>query len=171
MTLGMSVVSWRLISAVVGGLLLAVICEKAVAVNSPAAQVTHATSVAAIGRCQSLSGAREGVQYCQAPIHAILANSDAFDGRQMATFGYLLHEKGPRDVLGPFPDALRRIDFLSCVDVDLAGVRYEDSTTDLEPGIYFVMVQGRYTDGAVNGACVGSFSEPYISRILRVQEP
>ena len=116
-----------------------------------------------------MSGAREGVQYCQAPIHAVLANSDTFDGRQMATFGYLLHENGRRDILGPLPDALQRIDFLGCIDVDLAGVRYEDSITDLEPGIYFVMVQGRYTDGAVNGACVGSFSEPYISRISRVE--
>lgn len=47
------------------------------------------------GRCQDLTGAYEGVQYCQVPIYALLANSVDYNNKHVATFGYLLHgEKG-----------------------------------------------------------------------------
>lgn len=122
------------------------------------------------GRCQAMSGAYKGVQYCQVPIHALLANPESYDGKAVATFGYLLHEGGRRDVIGPAADALRRIDFIACVDVDRRGATYEDLTVGLAAGVYFVMIQGKYKEGAVNGACVGSFSDVYISRISKVLE-
>lgn len=122
------------------------------------------------GRCQDLTGTYEGVQYCQIPIHALLANSADYKNRHVAVFGYLLHGEKGGDLLGPSADALRRIDFIGCAAVDLDGVRYEDSSGVLEPGIYFAMVQGIYVDGAVNGACVGSIKRPFISRVSRVDE-
>ena len=122
------------------------------------------------GRCQDLTGAYEGVQYCQIPIHALLANSVDYKNRNVAVFGYLFHGEEGGDVLGPSADALRRIDFIACAAVDLDGVRYEDSSDVLEPGIYFAMVQGVYVDGAVNGACVGSIERPIISRVSKVEE-
>lgn len=122
------------------------------------------------GRCQDLTGAYEGVQYCQIPIHALLANSADYKNRRVAIFGYLLHGEKGGDLLGPSADALRRIDFIGCAAVDLDGVRYEDSSDGLEPGVYFVMVQGVYVDGAVNGACVGSIKRPIISSVSKVVE-
>lgn len=122
------------------------------------------------GKCQAMSGAYKGVQYCQVPIHALLANPESYDGKAGATFGYLLHEGGRRDVIGPAADGLRRIDFIACVDVDRRGATYEDSAAGLTAGVYFVMIQGKYKEGAVNGACVGSFSDVYISRVSKVLE-
>ncbi|HDS1140011.1 TPA: hypothetical protein QDZ75_004086 [Stenotrophomonas maltophilia] len=120
--------------------------------------------------CQGMSGARNGVQYCQTPLQALLANSGDYDGRHVAAFGYLLHEGGSSDALGPSADALRRIDFIGCVAVDLSGAEYEDSVRGIEQGLYFVMVQGVYHAGAVNGACVGELRAPFISRISKVDE-
>ncbi len=137
-----------------------------------AAQGLRAAPVSspADGRCQSMSGAYQGVQYCQAPLYALLANSTSYDQGHVATFGYLLKEGGRTAILSPVADALRRIDFLDCVGVDLSGARFEEDSSSLEDGIYFVMVQGRFKHGAVNGACVGSFSNAYISRISKVSE-
>lgn len=120
--------------------------------------------------CQGKTGAHKGEQYCQVPIYALLANSNSYDLRRIATFGYLLHEGGQRGVLGPSPDALRRIDFISCIDIDMSGVDFDGNDSALAPGIYFVMAQGEYIHGAVNGACVGSISGVYLSRISPINE-
>lgn len=108
-----------------------------------------------------MSGSRNDVQSCQTPLQALLANSGGYDGGHVAAFGYLLHEGGSSDALGPSADAL----------VDLSGAEYEDSVRGIEPGLYFVMLQGMYyAGGAVNGACVGELRAPFISRTSKVDE-
>lgn len=111
-----------------------------------------------------------GVRYCQVPIQALLVNPDAYDGRKVATFGYLLHEGLAWDALGAVPDALRRIDFISCLLVDPKG-SYElrpEPGAQLAHGIYFAMVRGTFRRGAVGGGCVGAFSEVDVSRMVPV---
>lgn len=120
--------------------------------------------------CQGWTGARNGQQSCQVSLYALLATPAIRDGQRVATFGYLLYEGGAFSMMGPSPDALRRVDFIGCIAVSPKEIEGQQPSALMKHGIYFVMAEGVYSKGAENGACVGRIPNAYISRISRFDE-
>ena len=123
------------------------------------------------GYCQGWTEQRNGQRSCQVSIYTLLASPAVLDGQRVATFGYILYEGHPSSMMGPSPDALRRIDFIGCIAVNPEDIEGQNSLASMKHGIYFVMAEGLYSKGSQNGACVGRIVESHISRIVSIKEP